>query len=95
MSPTILAILLSLAVAAIWIACLAVLRLPRALDRLHAVAFLNAAAGFSVTLAAFVADGVSGRSLKIALLMTFLVAWSAVLSHVVGRALLLREGSSA
>ena len=95
MTAAILGILLSLTVAAIWIACLAVMRLPRALDRLHAIAFLNAAAGFFVTVAAFVADGVSGRSLKIALLMTLLVAWSAVLSHVVGRALLLREGSSA
>lgn len=95
MSMAIVSILLALAVASVWIACLAVLRLPQALDRMHAAAFLNAAAGFLVTAAAFVADGVSGRSLKIALLMTLLVVWGAVLSHAVGRALLLREGPAA
>ena len=88
-------VLLAGAVAAVWLACLAALRLPRALDRLHAVSFLNAATGALVTAAAFVADGVSGRSLKILFLMLLLLVWGAVLSHAVGRALLLREGREA
>ena len=95
MSAAIIGLLLALTVAAVWIACLASLRLTSALDRMHAVAFLNAAAGFLVTAAGFAADGISGRSLKIALTMTLLVGWSAVLSHAVGRALLVREGPSA
>lgn len=91
----ILGALLAAAVAAAWLAVLALLRLPRALDRLHAVAFLNAAAGGLVAVAAFVADGLSGRSLKILFMMIVLLAWSAVLAHAAGRALLLREGREA
>lgn len=86
---------LALAVAATWLATLALLRMPRALDRFHAVSFLNVATGVTVTAAAFAADGISGRSLKILLMMVLLMGFSAVLSHAAGRALLLREGRSA
>ncbi|GJD35786.1 monovalent cation/H(+) antiporter subunit G [Methylobacterium aerolatum] len=86
---------LALAVAATWLAALALLRQPRALDRLHAVSFLNVAAGLFVTAAGFAADGVSVRSLKILFLMALLVGSGAVLSHAAGRALLMREGRSA
>ena len=86
---------LMLTVAAAWLSGLALMRLPRALDRLHAIAFLNAAAGVLVAVAALAADGVSGRSLKILFMMLALLASGAVLSHAAGRALLLREGREA
>ncbi|MGT2487648.1 monovalent cation/H(+) antiporter subunit G [Methylobacterium oryzae CBMB20] len=86
---------LAVAVAAAWLAALALWRLPRALDRMHAVAFLNVAASISVTVAAFLADGISGRSLKILVMMVVFLGWAAVLSHVSGRAVLMREGRSA
>ena len=86
---------LALAVAAAWLAALALWRLPRALDRMHALAFLNVAASILVTVAAFLTDGVSGRSLKILVMMVVFLAWAAVLSHVSGRAVLMREGRSA
>ena len=87
--------LLALAVAAAWLSALALLRLPRALDRLHALSFLNVAASVCVTVAAFLSDGISGRSMKILLMMGVYLAWAAVLSHVSGRAVLMREGRSA
>ncbi|MHB2206923.1 monovalent cation/H(+) antiporter subunit G [Methylobacterium sp. CM6257] len=88
-------LVLGLAVAATWLSALALWRLPRALDRLHALAFLNVAASALVVVAAFLADGISGRSLKILLMMGVYLAWAAVLSHVSGRAVLMREGRSA
>ncbi|MDP4024185.1 monovalent cation/H(+) antiporter subunit G [Methylobacterium sp. NEAU 140] len=88
-------LVLGLAVAAAWLASLALLRLPRALDRLHAAAFLNVAVAAPVAVAAFVADGISVRSLKILLIALLLVAWGAVLSHAAGRAVLMREGREA
>ncbi|WP_267422204.1 monovalent cation/H(+) antiporter subunit G [Methylobacterium sp. GC_Met_2] len=88
-------ILLALAVAVTWLAAFALWRLPRALDRLHALAFLNVAASGLVTVAAFLADGISGRSLKILVMMGVFLVWAAVLSHVSGRAVLMREGRSA
>jgi multicomponent Na+:H+ antiporter subunit G len=91
----VIGVLLALAVAVTWLAALALWRLPRALDRLHALAFLNVAASALVVGAAFLADGVSGRSLKILLMMVVYLAWAAVLSHVSGRAVLMREGRSA
>ncbi|MCJ2137113.1 monovalent cation/H(+) antiporter subunit G [Methylobacterium sp. J-026] len=91
----VIGVLLSLAVAATWLSALALWRLPRALDRFHALAFLNVTASGLVTVAAFLADGISGRSLKILLMMVVYLSWAAVLSHVSGRAVLMREGRSA
>jgi multicomponent Na+:H+ antiporter subunit G len=91
----VLATLLGLAVLAVWLGCLAVLRLPSALDRVHAAGFVNIAMAVLVTVAGFVADGISGRSLKILLAMLILVGGGAVLSHATGRALFLRDGKSA
>jgi multicomponent Na+:H+ antiporter subunit G len=90
-----IAILLGLAVVVTWLAALALWRLPRALDRMHALAFLNVAASGLVTVAAFLADGISGRSLKILVMMVVFLGWAAMLSHVSGRAVLMREGRSA
>ncbi|MCJ2088206.1 monovalent cation/H(+) antiporter subunit G [Methylobacterium sp. E-005] len=86
---------LGLAVAVTWLSALALWRLPRALDRLHALAFLNVAVSGLVTVAAFLSDGISGRSLKILVMMVVFLGWAAVLSHVSGRAVLMREGRSA
>ena len=88
-------VLLALAVAVTWLAALVLWRLPRALDRLHALSFLNVAASGLVTVAAFLADGFCGRSLKILVMMVVFLAWAAVLSHVSGRAVLMGEGRSA
>lgn len=90
-----IAILLGLAVAATWLSALAILRMPRALDRLHAVSFLNIVAGVAITAAGFASDGISVRSLKILLMVVLLVGFGAVITHAVGRALLLREGRAA
>lgn len=92
---TLVAILLGLAVAATWLSALAILRMPRALDRLHAVSFLNIAAGLAVIATGFASDGVSVRSLKILLMIVLLVGFGAVITHAAGRAVLLREGRSA
>jgi len=88
-------LLLSLTIAITWLASLALWRLPQALERLHVLAFLNVTTSVLVTAAAFLADGVSGRSVKILLIMVVFLAWAAVLSHVSGRAMLMREGRSA
>lgn len=87
-------LVLGVAVAATWLAALALWRMPRALDRLHVLAFLNVTSSGAVTVAAFLADGISGRSLKILVMMVAFLAWAAVLSHVSGRAVLMREGRS-
>lgn len=91
----VIAILLGLAVGTTWLSALALLRQPHALDRLHAVSFLNVATGVLVSAAGFAADGISGRSLKILFMMIVLIGAGAVLSHAAGRALLMREGRSA
>ena len=89
------AVPLALAVLCAWIGALAAWRLPSALDRMHAVAFVNAASGFFLTLAAFAADGVSPRSLKMLALALVLLAVGAGLSHATGRAVLIRGGRGA
>lgn len=76
---------------AVWIGCIAALRLPAARDRMHAVTFVTVAGGTGLTLAAFVADGVSIRSAKVLALSVALIFTSAALSHATGRALLIRE----
>jgi multicomponent Na+:H+ antiporter subunit G len=91
----VIGVLIALGVAASWLSALALLRMPRALDRLHAASFLNVVLGALVTAIGFAADGVSTRSLKILFMMILLVGFGAVLSHAAGRALLLREGRSA
>ncbi|SDM43201.1 multicomponent Na+:H+ antiporter subunit G [Methylobacterium phyllostachyos] len=91
----VIGLFLGLAVAASWLAALALWRLPRALDRLHALSFLNVTGSVCVTVAAFLSDGISGRSLKILVMMSVYLAWAALLSHVSGRAVLMREGRSA
>lgn len=78
-----------------WIGCFGVIRMRSALDRLHAVTFVNAAAGVPLALAGLLADGVSARSVKLAALVVFVLATGAAVSHAAGRALLLRDGPQA
>lgn len=86
---------LALAVLSAWIGCFGALRLRSALDRLHAVAFVNASAAVLVGVAAFLADGISTRSVKLAGLVIFMLVTGAAVSHAVGRALSLRDGPQA
>jgi multicomponent Na+:H+ antiporter subunit G len=92
-SRVVIEILLALAVLASWLACAGFARLPTALDRVHCVTFLNATAGLAVTIAAFVADGLSDRALKMLLLTIVSLVTGAALAHVTGRAVLLREAA--
>ncbi len=73
-----------------WLACAGFVRLRTPLDRLHCVAFVNVTSGFFLVLAAFLADGLSARSLKILLIGLLGVVFSAAGGHVIGRAVLQR-----
>ena len=63
------------------------------LDRVHCVTFLNATAGLALTVAFFVADGVSDRALKMLLVTVISLVTGAALAHVTGRAVLIREAA--
>ena len=62
-----IAALLIVAVLFAWIGCLGFARFPSAYDRIHCVTFVAVTSGAAVTIAAFCADGLSDRALKIAL----------------------------
>jgi multicomponent Na+:H+ antiporter subunit G len=79
------------AVAAAWLAALASWRLPP-LARIHAVGFLNVAAGGLVTLAAWADEGPWARTAKILLIWLVLMLAGALSAHVTGRAIHLRGG---
>lgn len=83
---------LALGVAMAWLGALALLRLRTPLERLHAVAFVNVAAGGFVALAALFADGASSRALKCVAVWLATLLIGAALAHVTGRALHLRGG---
>lgn len=85
-------ILLAAGVLAAWLATFAFTRLHSSLERLHAVSLVNIAVGAPIVLAAFLTDGVSSRSLKCALILAVMIFVGALLSHVTGRAVHLREG---
>ena len=80
------------AIAMAWLGAIAYLRLPTPLERLHAVTFINVAALGLLVVAAFLADGVTSRSLKCAFIWLFAVGGGALLSHTTARALHLRSG---
>ena len=86
---------LVLAVAAAWLGALGFLRLRSALDRLHCTTFVLASSGPLLTLAAFLHEGLTPRSLKLAVLVVALLVTGAATTHAVGRALLLRDGPQA
>lgn len=84
-------VLLALAVLCAWLGAAGLIRLPSAMDRLHCVAFVVAASGAAITLAAFIADGVSDRALKILAITVIGLLAGAANAHVTGRALLQRS----
>jgi len=83
--------LLGCAVLCVWLGCVGFVRLRAPIDRLHCVAFVNVTASVTITLAAFAADGVSTRSLKILLIAVLVLLSSAAGAHVTGRAVLQRD----
>lgn len=86
--------LLVVTVLAAWLGCAGFARLRAPLDRMHCVAFVNATSGLTLTVAAFVSDGLSVRALKVALVAGLGLLAGAAMSHAVGRSLLLREAAS-
>lgn len=76
----------------VWIGTAAFLRLRSPFQKIHAVTLVNLAAGAPMIVAAFLADGVTSRSLKCAVLWLCTLAIGALVSHATGRALHLREG---
>ncbi len=88
-------ICLAVAVLSVWLGCFGALRLRSALDRLHAVSFVNAAGGIAFAAAAFVDEGITTRSVKLAALVAVVLVMGAAVNHAAGRALLLRDGSKA
>ncbi len=86
----VITVLLAVVVGVVWLGCLGFARLRTPLDRLHCVAFVNAAAGTALCVAAFLADGPSTRAWKILLTVIVSLCYGAALSHASGRALWLR-----
>jgi multicomponent Na+:H+ antiporter subunit G len=84
--------LLALTAALAWLGTAAFMRLCTPFERLHVVTFLNVTVIGAVMVMAFIADGISSRSLKCALIWVATLASGALVSHVTGRALHLREG---
>jgi multicomponent Na+:H+ antiporter subunit G len=84
--------LLGAAVGTAWLGALAFVRLQTPFEQLHVVTFINLAALGMAIAAAFVADGLSSRSLKCALIFVTVLCAGSLLAHVTGRALHLREG---
>lgn len=83
-------VFLILAVLSAWIACWGFLRCGTALARLHWVAFVNAVTGTAVTVAVWLHDGVSDRSLKTLALFAALIVAGSATTHAAGRAIFLR-----
>ena len=88
-------IFLVLMVSSTWLGAFGALRLRSPLDKLHAVAFVNAAAGIALAAAGLFEDGVSTRSVKLACLVAIVLVMGAAVSHAAGRAILLRDGPQA
>lgn len=89
-----LAVALPLAVTVIaaWIAALAFARLRTPLERLHTATFVNVAGGGGLVLAAWLGDGATSRALKCTAIWIATVLVGALLGHVAGHALHIRDG---
>lgn len=83
---------LALAVLAAWIGALAFWRLATPLRRLHTVTFVNVAGGAALVVAAWLTDGPSPRALKCTAIWLATLLIGALLSHVTGHALHIRDG---
>jgi multicomponent Na+:H+ antiporter subunit G len=90
----VIAVPLVVAVLAAWLATAAFIRLGTPLERLHAVSLLNVASGSAVTVAVFLADGATNRSLKCGFIWGLMVVCGALFSHASRRALHLRGGET-
>ena len=88
-------ICLAVAVLSVWLGCFGALRLRSALDRLHVVAFVNAVGGIAIAAAAFIDEGVTTRSVKLAALVVLVLVTGSAVNHAAGRALMLRDGPQA
>lgn len=86
-----IAAVLGVAVLATWLGCIGFARLRSPYARLHCVPFVALASGVPVVVAAFLADGLSDRALKILLLVLIIVIGGAALSHASGRAFAMHE----
>lgn len=84
-------VLLAIGVASAWLGCLGFARLAAPLDRLHAATFTGCAAGPPLLIAAFLTQGASASMVKILFLLVIGVLSSGVLSHALGRAIVMRE----
>jgi len=87
--------LLAACVLSAWLAALALLRLRDALDRLHALGFLNLVAGIFAAAAVWVHDGASARAGKVLILVLVALAAGSVLIHATARALHRRRPQTA
>lgn len=85
--------LLAFGVACAWLGMLALVRLRTPLQRLHAVTFINIAAGAPIVLAAFCTDGITSRALKCAFVYATVAITGALLAQVTGRAAHLHDGA--
>ena len=86
------AILLTLGVAGALLGTVAFLRLATPFERLHAASFVAIASTACLAAAGFVTDGITGRSLKMVLILVVLALTGAVSNHAVARALHIRGG---
>lgn len=78
-------------VAAAWLGSLGFVRLRTPLDRIHCVTFVNVVCGIALLAAALLSDGLSDRVLKILLIVGLNLVSGSAISHMTGRAIMLRE----
>ncbi|MFL5288963.1 MAG: monovalent cation/H(+) antiporter subunit G [Rhodopila sp.] len=83
--------LLVLVAVCVWIACIGFARLGNSFDRLHCVTFVAASAGPLIVALAFVMDGASNRTWKIALLVLLMLVNGAALAHATARTIAWRD----
>lgn len=82
---------LAIAVLSALLGAVALLRL-RPLARVHAISFVNVVGGGAVTLAGWLSEGPTPRTLKMLLIWFVLMLAGALSAHVTGRAIHLRNG---
>lgn len=84
-------VLLGFAVLTVWLSVIAYFRLRTPLQRIHVVTFVNITSVGLIAAAALLNDGFSARSLKCLLIWLVTLPIGALLSHVTGRALYIRD----
>ena len=89
-----MAVMLGIALVSAWLAAAAFVRLRTPLERVHVVTFVNVVTIGAITIAAFLADGVTAQTLKILFIWIINLGAGAVLTHATARALHLRGGDT-